>query len=75
MRCQAHVGVRYASNEEAEARRCPGNEAVYMGTAAWVSQTMPDLVADAQRMPEGQGHMYQCQSCKKQFYTVMGAKF
>lgn len=75
LRCQAHFGVRYASNEEAERLRCTGQDARYLGTSAWVSQNQPDLPETAQRMPEGQGHVYQCTTCNKSFFILMGAKF
>ena len=75
IRCQAHQGERYASQEEAEMRRCHGNEATFQGTDAWVSQTDPGLGPNVPRMPEGQGYVYTCLSCKRSFYVLMGAKF
>lgn len=75
MRCQAHAAERFASNEEAERRRCMGNQATFMGVSEWTAQTLPDLLPGAPRMPEGQGYVYQCKSCKKSYYVLMGAKF
>jgi len=75
MRCQAHMADRFASNEEAERRRCESNQVRYEGTSEWVSQEIPELLQGAQRMPEGQGYVYTCMKCKRAFYVLMGAKF
>lgn len=52
-----------------------GNQATFMGVSEWTAQTLPDLLPGAPRMPEGQGYVYQCKSCKKSYYVLMGAKF
>lgn len=75
IRCQAHMSERHASAEEAELKRCTGNQARFEGTDVWVSQSNPSLAPFVPRMPEGQGYMYSCLSCKKPFYVLMGAKF
>lgn len=75
IRCQAQAHERFASNEEAERVRCTSNQARYEGSAAWVSQNLPHLPADAQRMPEGQGQVFTCLGCNKRFHVLVGAQF
>ncbi len=75
VRCQAQLFDRFSSNEEAELKKCPGNNAIFLGMGEWVSEARPDLVPGSARMPEGSGYKYRCTTCEREFVTLMGAKF